>query len=260
MINAIRIRYVAALLVVPFAFSVSAQTTGTTSGTCSPNFVSSKIDGNITLNCALGREDLKKISESLNILVKQNKIPAQQTGQLLALMNDLLAVKSMVAAQTDSINRILGILQSGSPSEVTVGRVQEVLKSSLERTQQRVGPLKITLMRIEGSAGNVSIYFQVVNEGIQDLNKVVLFGPGSLGNGGSSIIAKGQEIPASRIDVAGQSEQGRLSVNNYIPGIPLNGRIDFPAHVDVGDVQVLRLAFAQQNIRPQGTAAFRLSR
>jgi hypothetical protein len=219
------------------------------------------VTGDITVNCGTGRPELQRIADALTKISRQNKLVADQ---LLALLNELLAIKSILRdlqredrVQTAALRQIIALLEAGGGAPTTVTRVQDVVKETLARTQQRIAALRVTLTRVEASAGQISIYFEIVNEGVQEI-KMMLFGPGSFGNGGSTIIAKGQEILASGIEVAGRPGRG-FATTTFIPGITMNGRVDFRAHVTIEEVDVFRLAYAQGNLRPQGRALFKIS-
>jgi hypothetical protein len=248
---------VLALLVSVTVQGATTNIVGQASGTCVATIVQSKVNGNVTLNCGADREDLRKITDAINALIAQNKLVGRETAQLLSSVNELLALKVTVASNSKSIERIFEILQGNNDGNSTIGQVRGIVKETLDRAQQKAGPLKVTLTRIEGSYGSVVFYFEAVNEGIQEERNVTLFGSGGTG-GGSTIYVRGQQILASGINLGGTGANWKVT-NNFVPGVPLVGAIQFKAHVDVNEIQVLRLGISQNYGIPQTYLTFRIA-
>jgi hypothetical protein len=141
---------------------------------------------------------------------------------------------------------------------MAIDEADRIARTTLDRNVQRIGPLRVVLKRVEVSFGQVSFYFSIVNEGMTDA-KAMWFGGGSFGNGGSFLIARGQRVLASSIELGGE-QSDRFITQVLYPNVWMDGRVDFRGvSVTQEDMDIFGLAYARANLRPDGAAKFQLN-
>lgn len=245
----------------------AGPSTSTASGACSVSVVNSQVQTVQTAGCGVSQAQLKRIEARLNAMAHDSNVSKAELDQLVAATNQFLAAASVLGGlderskkQDEKLDRILQLLEpgaAGGPSSTVVGQVRSLAQETLDQTEQRVGEVRITLTRIETSYGHVTFYFRALNEGRTD-TRLMLFGGGSFGNGGSDMIVQGQRILASNVEVGGAAMPTFVHAT-LIPGIPLNGRVDFNGvHAQPEEIQVFELAYANNTLRPTGRAQFRI--
>lgn len=234
--------------------ALAATSGNSTSGACSPIIASAQ---SVTISgCGLSDEKAKLLQASINRTIKQNNFTQAQIETMVGLLNTLV---SQSVNQEQKLDRIIidleGPYNATRPSPK--GAVA-VIRDTLQRTVQKIDNLKITITSVEAGAGRISIYFDVVNEGVVEYRNIDVFGGGSFGNGGSSIILKGQEVLATAVSFAGNSNRGLVRVN-IVPQVHYNGRVDFSGvYGTADDVEIFKLALSNNNLRPSDRAIFRL--
>jgi hypothetical protein len=254
-------------LAMPFPVGAAGPSTSTASGACSVSVVNSQVQTVQTSGCGVSQAQLKRIEARLNAMAHDSKVSKAELDQLVAATNQFLAAASVLGGlderskkQDEKLDRILQLLEPGAggarPSAV-VSQVQSLAQETLDQTEQRIGEVRITLTRIETSYGHVTFYFRALNEGRTDA-RLMLFGGGSFGNGGSDMIVQGERILASSVVVGGAAMPNFVHAT-LIPGVPLNGRVDFDGvHAQPEEIQVFELAYSNNTLRPSGRARFRI--
>ena len=225
-----------------------------TTGDCSPVVISARSVS--VVGCGIGAVSAKRLQDSINKSIVQNNLTLAQVRVLSTILNGLLVQSTL---NDQKLDRIISYIEGrgGMTSSLAgSGLVREVL----DRTEQRVDKLKITLTRIEYATNRVSVDFDLVNEGMVEYRSLNFFGAGSLGNGASSLISGGNEVAATGVQFAG-SYSGRFIKSAILPGVRYTGRVDFEG-VSLGEnsIDVLRFAFSNANLRPSMRANFFLSK
>lgn len=224
-----------------------------TSRECSPIVVSAQSSVTVS-GCGIGAEAAKRLQESIKRAIAQNNLTLAQINVLVSILNGLSLQNSVT---DEKLNRIINDLESPSRSKPnSTNSGTDAIREMLDRTVQRVGDLKITLTKIESSASSISVYFDMVNEGIVELRKINVFGGGSLGNGGSSLLLGGQEVAATGVEFAGREGRGIIRTD-IIPKIHYSGRVVFSGvYGNSENIDIFRLALSQNNGRPSDHATF----
>lgn len=240
-----------ATLLLTLLLVAPAQTSGNrTTGTCSPIVASAQTV--IVSGCGLGTVQAKKLQDSIQRAISQNNLTLAQVQILVTMLNSVVEQNVGVSQKLDRI--IADIEASSTRTPGFAGSSSGLVREVLDRTVQKVDVLKITLTKIEGSAGHISIYFDLVNEGVVELRNINIFGGGSLGNGGSSIILSGQEILATRVEFAGKGNQGLIR-SDIVPRVRYSGTVNFDGvYGDIANIDVFKLALSNNNLRPSARA------
>jgi hypothetical protein len=240
------------LIALSLAAPTQSGTGNHTSGTCSPVIISAQ---NVTVSgCGIGAAAAKRLQDSINRAIGQNNLTLAQTRVLVTMLNAIVAQNTVTDQKLD---RIINDLESsgGASAAGGAGLVRDVL----DRTVQRVDNMKITLTRVESGGSRISVYFDMVNEGVVEYHNIDVFGGGSFGNGGSSIILSGQEVRATGIQFAGETNAGLIRTD-IVPRVRYTGRVDFDGvYGDVNAIDVFKLALSNNNLRPSARATFILS-
>ncbi|MBS0295396.1 MAG: hypothetical protein JSR45_03730 [Proteobacteria bacterium] len=247
--------------------TAAPASTSSASGACSVSVVNSQVQTVQTGSCGVSQAQLKRIEARLNALARDSKVSKEVLDQLVASTNQFLQASSVLAGldernkkQDEKLDRMLQLLEQGGASgrpAAVAGEVRSLAQETLDQTEQRIGQVRISLTRIESSYGHVTFYFRALNEGRTD-TRLMLFGGGSFGNGGSDMVVQGERILASGIVVGGDARPNFVNVT-LIPGVPLNGRVDFNGvHADPEEIQVFELAYSNSNLRPAGRAQFHI--
>lgn len=244
-------------MILGIALATQSGTGNRTSGDCSPIIVSAQ---SVTVKgCGLDTEAARRLQESINQTIGQNKLTIAQIEVLAATLNGLLAQTNAIDQKLDWI---ISNLEGRSETTTASGSARSesvLIRDVLDRTVQRIDNIKITLTRIESGNSRISIYFDLVNEGVVEYKKINIFGGGSFGNGGSSIILGGQEVLATGVQFAGGASRGLIR-SDLIPRIRYTGRVDFDGvYSDVNAIDAFKLALSENNLRPSARATFVLS-
>lgn len=240
----------------PSLASVQSGPRQQVTGNCNVTMISVTIQGNVEV-CTNDPRELRSIKSAINQAISQGRVSRQELARLVSLINRALAQNAQNAAAINDLADRVYVLENGRNVNFVIADIEQLLTSRSSAVGY-VGHIKITLERVAAGYGVYSIYLLVENEGISE-RSITLFGEGAFGNGGSSIIARGQEVRAAGIEFAGVARQ-ELVERTVIPGVPLRVRVDFTGiHVPPGELAVFQLAHSYQNMRPDGRVTFRFN-
>jgi hypothetical protein len=247
------------LAAVALALSAQSPVPNRTNGDCSPIVVSAQ---SVTVaGCGIGTVAARRLQDSINRAITQNNLTLAQTRVVATILNGLVLQTTL---SNEKLDRIINYIEGRGGIEgrrgTTMGATSSgLIPEVLDRTVQRVDNLKITVTKIEAGVNRISVSFDLVNEGIVEYRRLNIFGGGSFGNGGSSLVLGGNEVIATGIQFAGNSNRGIVR-SDIVPRVRYSGRVDFDGiYGDIDSVDVFRLALSNNNLRPSARATFILS-
>ena len=133
------------------------------------------------------------------------------------------------------------------------------VQRTLDNTVQNVGDLKVTLIRLEGGTGSISIYFTVENTSAQEIEQQVFATSWKLTRN-SNILMNGRKYTPSSIEFSGKSNKSSV-IEKLVPGHSYNGKLDFDGlHGSVNDIEYVEIGFGQRTASPKDFARFNLPR